>query len=114
MALPSFARDAITVVRPASKVVRGTTTVDWSNVKKIPVRGCSVQPGDTTTDQASDRDSQASETATVYLPPNADARTGDRVIYDGDTWDVVGRVQTWRSPSGRITHKIMRIRVHQG
>lgn len=114
MPLPSFAKDSITVVRPAKKTVRGTTVQDWTDAHRSTVKRCSVQPGDTTTDEAAARDAHASETATVYLPPSAKVEAGDRVEWDNGTWEIIGRVQEWRSPTGRVTHKIMRMRIYEG
>lgn len=112
--LPSFCRDSIVIVRPGSKTVRGTTVADWSSPSRKTVRGCSVQPDATSTDMASDRDAQATESCTVYLPPDTDVQAGDRVEWDGDVWEIDGRARTWRSPTGRVTHRVMRMRVYQG
>lgn len=114
MALPNYAQDVINVVRAGLRTVRGTEVADWANVTRHPVSGCSVQPAGTSGDAVADREAQATETCTVYLPPDADIKRGDRVEWDGDTWDIDGRVQTWRSPTGRVSHKVATIRVHEG
>lgn len=114
MALPNYAQDTINVVRAGLKTVRGAEVQDWANPTRHRVGGCSVQPRATTGDEVADRAAHATESCTVYLPLEADLKRGDRVEWDGDTWDVDGRVQTWRSPTGRVSHKVATIVVHEG
>lgn len=114
MALPNFAKHTINVVRAGLKTVRGAEVQDWTQATEFAIPGCSVQPRATTSDEAADRVAHATESCTVYLPPDADLRRGDRVKYDGDVWDVDGRVQSWPSPTGRVAHKVATIVMHEG
>lgn len=114
MALPSFCRTSITVVRPGRKTVRGTEVPDWDAATRHTVGGCSVQPVDTSGNAVSDRVAQATDMQTVLMPPNADLKRGDRVEYDGELWSVDGCVMSWPSPTGRVAHKVATIRLYEG
>lgn len=108
MAVPSFARDAVTVVRPGVKEIRGTQVQDWTNPTRIPLAGCSVQPanaGQTQVDEA--RVNRVEADIVIYAPPGADVKAGDRVEWNDDTWQVVGVPQAWASPTGRVSHTLV-------
>lgn len=103
--LPSFCRDVITVRRaPLVRSTRGADVRDWSRATDHKVSGCSVQPGETTTDMTSPRDGNGLVRFSVLAPPGSDVADGDRVLWEGREYELNGAPQTWRSPTGRVSH----------
>lgn len=115
--LPSFARDAVTVVRPATRAVRGTTVPDWANARRHRVTGCIVQLPSTSMDL--DGRTQTELAGTLYAPTGADVRAGDRVEWtDGrgvtHKLAVDGEPMPWASPTGRVSHVQARLAEWRG
>ena len=110
--LPSWCADTITVMRPALVTSRGTVVPDWTNATVTTITGCSVQTGVT----SEDRDGRTATLlgGTLYLPPTADVRAGDRVQFGGSTYEVQGVPMAWRSPTGRVSHIQARIAEWRG
>lgn len=103
MALPSFAKDTITVSRATAIDDRGTQVRDWDNAKSHTVAGCSVQFRETSTSY--DAREAVTVRAVVYMPPDADIATGDRVTFDGVEYAIDGSPFLMTSPTGRVSHK---------
>lgn len=101
--LPSFCRDAITVKRAQLVDRRGTQVLDWENPQEFTVSGCSVQPNTTTRD-FDGRAIQVTEDWTLYAPPGSDIKAGDRIEWQGLTFEIDGAPMPWTSPTGRISH----------
>ena len=101
--LPSWASDTVTRLRAATVTQRGSAVPDWSNPSRLEIGGCCVQPSSTslTTDG---RVQGTSEGLTCYLPPGADVKAGDRILYSGETYAIMGEPKTWKSPTGRVSH----------
>ena len=41
---------------------------------------------------------------TVYLPPGTDVEAGDRVVFEGETYTIIGKPKSWKSATGRVSH----------
>ena len=106
--LPSFCRDSITVKRASLKDSRGTKVLDWSNPQSTTVAGCSVQPNMTSRD-FDGRTIQVTEDWTLYAPPQSDIVAGDRIEWQGMTFEVNGAPMPWTSPTGRVSHVYARL-----
>lgn len=102
--LPSWFTQTVTRIRPGEKISRGTKVPDWDNVEKIEIRGCSVQPSSTSLSQDG-RVLGIDDLFTLYMPPDADVREGDRVEYNGEEFTVSGVPGLWVSPTGRLSNK---------
>ena len=114
MALPSWCGDVVTVLRPVMVTRRGVQVPDWSSPTPHTEAGCSVQEGTSSTDfPTAQRDPTASD-ATLYAPPTADIKSGDRVTLGGRTWTVDGVPFVRRSPTGRVSHKQARLKEWRG
>lgn len=113
MALPSWANDTVTRLRPAAKDVRGSTVYDWSNPDQLIITGCSVQPAGTSLTQDG-RVQGITDGYTCYLPPGSDVCAGDRIRYDGHDYTINGEPREWRSPTGRVTHMQLNIERWRG
>ena len=110
--LPSWAGDAITVERPPMVERRGTTVPDWAHAQTHEVSGCSVQIP--TTSMSLDVRTQTELAGTVYAPPTADIKAGDRITFGTARFLVNGEPMPWRSPTGRVSHLQARIVAWRG
>lgn len=97
--LPTWASDSITRLRPGQTTSRGSTVPDWSAPDVLTITGCSVQPATTGLSQDG-RVLGVSEGLTIYLPYEADVQAGDRIVYDGETYTLIGEPKRWRSATG--------------
>lgn len=94
--LPTFCTQEITRIRPGAKESRGSTVPDWSEsaVKKLVIKGCSVQPAATSLSQDG-RVLGVSEQLTAYLPEGTDVKAGDRIQFNGETYEINGEPKIW-------------------
>ena len=111
--LPSFANQTVTRIRPGVKTQRGSQIPDWENATELVITGCSVQPAGTSLSQDG-RVLGVSDGYTVYLPPGADVKAGDRIVYDGDTYEIDGDPRKWKSVTGRLDHVMISIERWRG
>ena len=95
----SFAKDTITVIRPAEREVRGTTVFDWNNAVEHTETNCSFQPAGTSLTMDG-RVLGITDGATCYCPDTADILEGDRIRFNGKTYTINGSPRRWTSPSG--------------
>lgn len=110
--LPSWANDTITVERAAQRPQRGTTVPDWANAATHTVSGCSVQLPTTSMDLNGRRQTELA--GTVYAPPTADIKAGDRITFGDVRFLVDGEPMPWTSPTGRVSHLQARIVAWRG
>lgn len=102
--LPSFFNWEITVVRPATKLERGSAVDDWDHAVEQTVSGCSVQPSTTNLNQG-EHEQATRITLVVYMPVTADVEPTDRIKVGGELYTIDGEILVWRSPTGNLTHK---------
>jgi len=107
--LPPIARDTITILRPATKVIHGSTVADWSQPPQetVTVEGCSVQPGGGNEDRLH-RDSIGASFI-VYAPPGVAVGALDRVLVDNypSPLRTSGEPQRW--PHGLLEHVVLNL-----
>lgn len=87
--------------------LRGTATgdpysgensaVSWTDPDELDIEGCAFNPG-VSTEPLQDARNAVITRPEVYAPPDADVEAGDRLVVRGDTYEVVGNPQDWRSP----------------
>lgn len=82
------------------------TTEDWSSAAETVVEGCSVQPAPAS-EFTVDRDSFITRYQ-VFAPASADVLAGDRVAWDGNTYDVDGDPLRW--DAGSLSHIVFNLR----
>jgi hypothetical protein len=101
----------ITVVRAATSTgdYGNRPVLDWSNTTDTEVRGCNVQPAPASTFTV-DRDSFITRFQ-AFVPPDTDVRSTDRVVWDGNTYDVDGDVLRWDFPG--LSHLVVNLRRSQ-
>lgn len=100
----SYFVEEVEVTRPGVRESRGTRIPDWDNATSFSVPGCHCQP---TSSSYEDDGRVANQTdgARLYAPPGSDIRKGDRVRAIDQNWVVTVVHPTWRSPTGRLTHR---------
>lgn len=94
--LPTWASQEIIRVRPGTKTLRGSEVPDWSpdKVSELKIKGCSVQPATTSLSQDG-RVLGIAEGWTAYIPEGSDVLAGDRIKFDGDTYEINGEPKKW-------------------
>lgn len=102
--LPSWFTQSVTRIRPGTKTVRGSEVPDWDDVTTAPITGCSVQPSTTSLSQDG-RVLGIAESFTMYMPPDADVQEGDRILFEGKQYTVIGMPRPWVSPTGALSNK---------
>ena len=104
MALPSWATDSVTRIRPGTTERRGSTEPDWSpdKVNELTINGCSVQPATTTLSQDG-RVLGITDTWNCFFPPGSDVAAGDRIRWNGSVYQLIGEPRTWKSPTGMVS-----------
>ena len=112
MAVISFARDTITIKRPAVVIERGDKVFDWIHATTHTVSQCIVQPlvGE---EVLGDRDAVISRWK-LFAPYHSDILSTDHVIHDGVEYEVDGSVQPWPSPTGTLVHDEIMLRKIEG
>lgn len=100
--IPSFCSQSITRIRAGEKESRGSTIPDWDNPTTATISPCSVQPS-TSTVSLDGRVLGISDSYTVYCNPNEDVKAGDRIVFDGETFEVNEEPRKWTSPSGLVS-----------
>lgn len=111
--LPSFCRDTVTRVRPGAKEIRGSSVPDWDNVQTKQIAGCSMQPA-TTLLSEDGRVMNIQDMYTLFAPPDADIRAGDRILFDNKSYTIDGDVRKQSSASGRLDHLNISLKRYQG
>lgn len=101
--VPSFWKQSITRIRPGTKTARGSAIPDWDDPDRLVVSGCSVQPASSTLSQDG-RVQGVTNGLTVYAPPGADIKAGDRIEYNGETYTINGAPLVWPSATGGLDH----------
>ena len=94
--LPSFCNQEVIRLRPGTKEERGSTIPDWSKVDSLVITGCSVQPA-TTSMSLDGRVMAITDQLTAYLPEGSDVKAGDRIVFEGDTYEISGDPKAWKA-----------------
>lgn len=98
----SFFKDSVTVQRAAVSVQSGAEVFDWSDPEEFTLSCVQVTPQATGRDFEG-RTLQVSDRRTLRAAYDADVKAGDRVIWNGETYEVDGEVFHTKSPTGRVS-----------
>lgn len=98
----SFMKDTVTVRRAPFIVKNGLKCYDWAQAQDTTVSNVQV------TAQSTSRDFEGrvlniSDRRTLRAPFDADVQAGDRVIWNGETYEIEGEVFHTKSPTGRVS-----------
>jgi head-tail adaptor len=103
MSFASLLVDDVTLVRPATTVDRyGNTVKDWTNATSTDVkawisqRNATEDPG---TSGTGGRQGELSDWV-VYLHSDVTITAGDRIMWEGDTFEVIGKPLPGKTPRG--------------
>lgn len=110
--LPSFCRDEITRIRPGEKESRGSIIPDWTTATEKDIGGCSMQPATTSLSQDG-RVLGLLDEYTLFTPPDADIKAGDRIRYNGQVYQIDGDVRI-QPAALRLDHIEIRLRRFSG
>lgn len=115
--LPAWFTDEILVLRPATKTDRyGDLVEDWTTPVEHTVTDCKVNPvagGPEDQGRLDDREG-LTRRWTVAAPPTADIRSTDRIVWQGNEYEVEGEVLRWRSPLGGVDHLYVQLVRREG
>lgn len=110
--LPGFATASI--VRERAQLVddgHGNEEFDWSgDLDRLPIDGCSVQPG-VTAEDAQHRDA-ALIAFTVWAPAGIDVESTDRVSLSGTPFEIDGEPERWET--GILDHTKLYLKRWEG
>lgn len=109
MAWPfSWAKQTITRIRPGTKSVRGSDIRDWDNASELEISGCSMQPAGNALSQDG-RVLGVFDGYTCYCPVNADIQAGDRIRFEGQTFEINGEPNKWTSATGNLNNMLLNL-----
>ena len=98
----SFMDETVTVTRAQLKDVRGTKVMDWAHATTHSVGRCLITAVSTIQDRDG-RELQISDTYRLRALYDADIQPGDRIGWNGETYEVDGDVFRTKSPTGRVS-----------
>ena len=80
----------------------GMEARDWKNAQEHTERNILIT-AQATSREFAERTEQETVRRTLRGPYDADIIAGDRIIYDGDTYEIEGEVFHTGSPTGRVS-----------
>ena len=98
----SFMNDTVTVLRAPIIEKNGMEKRDWSNADDFDVTDVMITSQNTSRD-FEDRTLQVSDRRTLRANYDADIKAGDRIVWNGSTYEVEGDVFHTKSPTGRVS-----------
>lgn len=110
--LPSFCNDSIKVVRAPLVSSRGSVERDWSRATETTLNGCSVQP--TATSANLEGREQTAIAFDCYAPQDSDIQASDRIEFNGESYAIDGVPFEWKSPTGAVSHMLIKLKRWQG
>lgn len=104
----SWAKQTITRIRPGIKESRGSAIRDWDNADELEIPGCSMQPAGNTLSQDG-RVLGVFDGYSCYAPANADIKAGDRIAFEGQTYEINGEPNRWTSATGNLDNMLLNL-----
>lgn len=104
----SFMNETVTVLRAPLKTVRGTKVRDWSSTTTVDgvtsrTLGNVLITAQATMQDRDGREIAVSDQRRLRAMYDADIQAGDRVVWNGETYEVDGEVFKTKSPTGRVS-----------
>ena len=94
----SFWNQTVTVLRAQTVNKNGMEVFDWENAVQHTEEHCQITAQATTREY--DRTLQVPDHRTLRAPYDADIQAGDRIVWNGDTYEIEGMVFHTASPAG--------------
>ena len=98
----SFFRETVTVMRAPVETKNGGDYRDWSNATEFSIDRVQVTARAPAQDFMG-RTLNINDSRTLRANYDADIQEGDRVVYDGNIYEVSGEVFHTQSPTGRAS-----------
>ena len=98
----SFWKDQVTVLRAPLITKNGMEKRDWGNAVPHTIKNVQIT-AQTTSREFGDRVTQVTDRRTLRANYDADIEPGDRIIWNGDTYEIDGEVFHTVSPTGRVS-----------
>jgi len=111
--LPSFMTMTITRKRASVTTSRGSEVFDWTKTTDLTINNCLVEPGGGSL-SLDGRELGIMQGLTAILPPNADVKAGDHIVYDGNTYEIDGEPKIFSLPTGTVTNMQLNLKRWQG
>ena len=98
----SFFRDTVTRKRAVMKTKNGMEYADWGDADTLEIKNVQVTAA-ATSRELGERTLNVSDRRTLRADYDADIKAGDRIVWNGETYDIDGEVFHSKSPTGRIS-----------
>ena len=98
----SFFRDTVTRLRAPIESKNGSDYFDWTQATELVITNVQVTAQSTSRDFEG-RVLNVSDRRTLRAAYDADIKAGDRIVWQGETYEVEGEVFHTKSPSGRVS-----------
>lgn len=98
----SFFKDSVTILRAPIVKKNGAESRDWNNATERILERVQVTAAGTSRDFAG-RAENITDARTLRANYDADIQEGDRVVYDGNLYEINGEVFHTKSPTGRAS-----------
>lgn len=98
----SFMTDTATVIRAPLITVNGGQIRNWAGASTHALSRIQITAQSTSRDFEG-RVTQVTDRRTLRAPYDADIQPGDRVLWNGETYEVDGEVFHTKSPTGRVS-----------
>lgn len=98
----SFFRDTVTVIRGTLTTKNGMELYDWSHAERHTVSRVQVV-AQSTYREFGGRVEGVTDRRTLRASFDADIAVGDRIEWNGDTYEIEGEVFKTKSPTGRVS-----------
>ena len=98
----SFMRDTAKRLRAPITVKNGMERRDWENADEKTLQNVQIT-AQSTSEEFAGRVTQSTTRRTFRAGYEADVKPGDRIIWNGDTYEIDGEVFHTKSPTGRVS-----------
>lgn len=98
----SFINDTVTVLRAPIIDKNGMEKRDWSRSVAFDIKSVMIT-GRSTTRDFEGRTLQTDDRRTLRAQYDADIQAGDRIVWNGETYEIEGEVFHTKSPTGRVS-----------
>ena len=98
----SFMNDSVTRYRAPITKYNGQDKYDWTNAVAKTITNVQVV-AQSTARVFEDRTLNISERYTLRAKYDADIEAGDRIVWNGNTYEIEGEVFHTKSPTGRVS-----------
>ena len=98
----SFMNDTVKVLRATTTKKNGAEIRDWTKPTEITLSNVQVTAASTSRDFEG-RALQVNDRRTLRARYDADIKKGDRIQWNGETYEIDGEVFHTKSPTGRVS-----------